>query len=265
MRVTLHGQDWERFLAPYEQAVEELKVKFRAMRAELKHNEEYSPIEFVTGRVKKVSSILEKAKRLHLSTEQLEEVPDIAGLRVMVQFVDDIDRVVQLIRQRDGKDLRIVEEKDYISHQKESGYQSYHFVLLYPVQTASGQKDLLVEVQIRTLAMNFWATIEHSLNYKYKEGIPEALRERLRRAADAAYQLDNEMSEIREEIQDAQRLFASKSDLVNRILSDIERLYLIGAVSEALELQQRVMNAAGSHEMLIEVSEQVQEALSRMN
>ena len=131
---------------------------------------------------------------------------DIAGLRIMCQFTDDIYEVVRLIRLR--KDMRVVQERDYITNQKESGYRSYHLIIEYPVQLVTGEKKIFAEIQIRTLAMNFWATIEHSLNYKYQGEFPQEINERLRKASEAASLLDEEMSEIREEIQEAQHLFS---------------------------------------------------------
>ncbi len=163
-------RDWEEFLAPYEQAVSELKVKLRGIRKQYREQNKHVPIEFVTGRVKPVDSILTKSKLRGIALDRLEEeMSDIAGLRIMCQFVEDIHQVVELI---------------------------------------DGEKIILAEIQIRTLAMNFWATIEHSLNYKYQGEFPAEISERLRRSAEAAYQLDEEMSNIREEIQEAQRLFS---------------------------------------------------------
>lgn len=202
---------WELFLAPYKQAVDELKVKLKGMRGQFDQQGSHSPIEFVTGRVKPIVSILDKAQRKKISLDKLEtEMQDIAGLRMMCQFVDDIPVVVNLLRNR--KDFEIVEERDYISHKKESGYRSYHVVISYPVQTIHGEKKVLAEIQIRTLAMNFWATIEHSLNYKYSGRIPEEIKQRLQRAAEAAYRLDEEMSQIRGEIQDALVIFSRKKE-----------------------------------------------------
>lgn len=232
----MDGRDWGKFLYPYEQAVEELKVKFKSLRDELRENEEYSPVEFVTGRVKKVSSILEKSKRLDVSLDHLEEgIEDIAGIRIMCQFVEDIERVAEIIRKRG--DMEIVYEKDYIRHQKESGYRSYHMIIRYPVQTALGMKMVLAEIQIRTLAMNFWATIEHSLNYKYKESLPEDVRQRLKKAAEAAFILDKEMSSIRDEIIDSQKFFEDKSNLVRKVLNGIQELYFYRRVREAASYQ----------------------------
>lgn len=200
-------KNWDQFLAPYEQAVNELKVKLRGIRKQFRENGQQTPIEFVTGRVKPVDSILEKSVRRNIDIEHLDtEMQDIAGLRIMCQFEEDIYEVAELIRQR--HDLRVIQERDYIKNQKSSGYRSYHLIIEYPVQLISGEKTLLAEIQIRTLAMNFWATIEHSLNYKYQGEFPSEINDRLKRAAEAATWLDKEMSQIREEIQEAQHLFS---------------------------------------------------------
>lgn len=234
----MDGRDWKKFLLPYEQTVEELKVKFKTLRSELKSRDEYSPIEFVTGRVKKISSILEKAKRLNVPMEQLETgIEDIAGIRIMCQFVEDIEKLAELIRERE--DMTLLYEKDYVRNKKPSGYRSYHMIVEYPVQTALGMKRVLAEVQIRTLAMNFWATIEHSLNYKYRESLPEDVIKRLSKAAEAAYQLDEEMSSIREEIVESQQLFEDKSNMVSRVLNGIQELYFYRRVREAAQFQLR--------------------------
>lgn len=200
-------EDWKHFLLPYQQAVDELKIKFRGMRKQFQDLNQHAPIEFVTGRVKPVDSIKEKMIRRHVEEDRLEQdLQDIAGLRIMCQFVEDIYQVVDLLRKR--TDMTILEERDYITNAKSSGYRSYHIVIEYPVYLVTGEKKLLVEIQVRTLAMNFWATIEHSLNYKYQDDFPEDLSERLQRAGEAAFKLDTEMSEIREEIQEAQNLFS---------------------------------------------------------
>ncbi|WP_313891499.1 GTP pyrophosphokinase family protein [Psychrobacillus sp.] len=206
---------WERFLEPYKQAVSELKIKLKGMRSQFEIENTNSPIEFVTGRVKPLASIydksLEKGIIFEPSSTLAKEIPDIAGLRMMCQFVDDIETVVGILRAR--KDIRIVEERDYISHKKQSGYRSYHMIIEYPVQTIHGEVFILAEIQIRTLAMNFWASIEHSLNYKYKGIFPEEIKKRLQYAAEAAFRLDEEMSLIRGEIQEAQKYFSENKEL----------------------------------------------------
>lgn len=208
---------WEIFLSPYKQAVDELKIKLKGMRTQFGIVNTNSPIEFVTGRVKPLASIydktLEKGIIFEPSDVLANELGDIAGLRIMCQFVDDIATVAELIRQRD--DMRVVEERDYITHSKPSGYRSHHMIVEYPVETIQGKITVLVEIQIRTLAMNFWASIEHSLNYKYKGLFPEEIKNRLQSAAEAAFRLDEEMSSIRSEIQDAQQYFIEFKEASN--------------------------------------------------
>lgn len=200
-------ENWDLFLAPYNQAVSELKLKFRAIRKEYQSRNEHTPIEFVTGRVKTVDSIKEKMNRRYIASDLIEQdMQDIAGIRVMCQFVEDIYQVADLIRNR--TDMTVVEERDYVTNHKPSGYRSYHIVIQYPIDMTDGPKNILAEIQVRTLAMNFWATIEHSLNYKYQGEFPQEISQRLKRAAEAASMLDREMSEIREEIQEAQQYFA---------------------------------------------------------
>lgn len=200
---------WDLFLSPYHQAIDELKVKLKGIRKQFINEGKSSPIEFVTGRVKPVPSIIEKANTRGIAFDKLsEEMYDIAGLRLMCQFVDDIDVVVNMLKAR--RDFEVVEERDYIKDTKESGYRSYHVIIKYPIETLSGQKFILAEIQIRTLAMNFWATIEHTLRYKYSGDYPLEIRTRLERAAEAAFLLDEEMSEIREEIQEAQKYYTEQ-------------------------------------------------------
>lgn len=199
-------KDWDLFLWPYQQAVSELKVKFRSLRQNFLNKGEHSPIEFVVGRVKTVDSIKEKMTRRVIAPDVIEnDMQDIAGIRIMCQFVDDIYRVVDLIHQR--QDMQVIEERDYIQNAKPSGYRSYHMVIEYSVFLPDGPKKIIAEIQIRTLAMNFWATVEHTLNYKYQGKYPEDISKRLKSTAEAAYKLDEEMSSIKDEVQEAQRIF----------------------------------------------------------
>ncbi len=217
---------WEIFLSPYKQAVDELKIKLKGMRSQFGIVNANSPIEFVTGRVKPLASIydktLEKGLAFEPSKQLGDELGDIAGVRIMCQFVDDISTVTELIRQR--KDMRVVEERDYITHSKPSGYRSHHMIVEYPVETIQGKMVVLAEIQIRTLAMNFWASIEHSLNYKYKGMFPEEIKNRLQSAAEAAFRLDEEMTSIRSEIQEAQAYFSEYKEASNpNLLTEKER------------------------------------------
>lgn len=227
---------WREILDPYYLAVDELLVKFNHMIKECRESGEYSPIEQVTGRVKKISSILEKAQKKKINLEDVEErMDDIAGIRIICQFVEDIDRVVEIIQNRG--DMEVVNIKDYVEHRKDSGYRSLHMNIFYHVETMHGKKRVQVEIQIRTLAMNFWATIEHSLQYKYKGNMPTHVSDRLKNAAEAILTLDEEMSTIRDEVMDAQNAFNIKAGIVADILNNIQNLYKIANKREVVKIQ----------------------------
>lgn len=229
-------QLWREILDPYQLAVDELLVKFNHIINAYRNAGDYSPIELVSGRVKKISSILEKAQKKNINLDEIEEkMDDIAGIRIICQFVEDIDKVVEIIRKR--QDMQIKFEKDYIANRKESGYRSYHLIIYYQVETLHGAKTIQAEIQIRTLAMNFWATIEHSLQYKYKKNMPEHIRARLSKAAEAVLSLDEEMSTIRGEIMDAQNFFSVKASVVSDILTNIQNLYKVANKREVIKIQ----------------------------
>ena len=229
-------QLWRSILCPYELAVRELIVKFEHIISEHRENDLYSPIEKVSGRVKSVSSILEKMQRKHIPMERMEEeVEDIAGIRIICQFEEDIETVASLIQNR--SDMTIKSEKNYLKHVKQSGYRSLHLIIYYTVETLNGPRKLQAEIQIRTMAMDFWATIEHSLQYKYKGDMPPHVAERLTNAADAIILLDQEMSSVRDEIMDAQNSSQMQSNLVKDILNNIENLYRVSSEREITKIQ----------------------------
>lgn len=229
-------QLWREILDPYQLAVDELVVKFNHMIQEHRNFGLYSPIEQVNGRVKSISSILDKLQKKQININQLEEkIEDIAGVRIICQFTEDIEKVVELIRNR--SDMEIKSVKDYVKNAKDSGYRSYHMIVYYDVNTIHGVKKLQVEIQIRTLAMNFWATVEHSLQYKYKYNIPDHIKQKLTNAADAIILLDKEMSTVRDEIMDAQNSFQMKASVVADILTNIQNLYRVANKREVVKIQ----------------------------
>ena len=243
-------QLWREILEPYRLAVDELVVKFMHIKQQYQYSHMYSPIESVTGRVKRISSILDKAQRKGIEFDEIEsKIEDIAGIRIICQFVEDIDTVVDIIRKRE--DLEVKREKDYITHSKPSGYRSYHIIAYYTVHTINGPKRLEVEIQITTLAMNFWSTIEHSLQYKYKENMPDDLRERLLRAADAVDALDNEMASVRDEIMDAQNSNKQKANIVSDILNNIENLYYVANEREVTKIQDEFFKIYKENDMAL--------------
>ena len=152
-----------------------------------------------------------------------------------------------MVRKR--KDMTVIEERDYITNTKPSGYRSYHMIIRYPLFTALGEKTVPAEIQIRTNAMNFWATAEHSLRYKYSGNIPQDLQDRLKNCAEAAFHLDQEMATIREEITNAQRLNEIKNNLVANILENIQNLYFVAKLDDMNEINKEFIRLWNGDDM----------------
>lgn len=187
--------DWARFLQPYELAVEGFILKFEGIKKQYHLKGVYCPIEIVSGRVKSIESILDKAKRMAVPFEYIDEkLYDIGGVRITCKYIDDVYIICDLIQTR--KDIKVIEIRDYIKNMKPSGYRSLHILAEYNVETIEGQVPVQLEFQIRTHAMHFWASIEHSLKYKYQKQIPQGLKDRLYQAAVAGSKLDDEMTSL---------------------------------------------------------------------
>lgn len=272
-------QNWQTLLIPYQQAVDELLLKINHLRQQSMQLGENSPIETVTGRVKSISSILEKINKYDYDISEVEDkIRDIAGIRIICQFIEDIYEVSNMFFDRDGKDLKVVQIKNYLrgedhsffqsgqGHPKESGYQSYHMIISYPVISSLGYREVFVEIQIRTLAMNFWSVIEHSLNYKYKGRVPRVIRERLTNTAGTVNRLDNEMAVIRDEILSAQKLFKMKSGTVNDILDNILNLRKLKqeTLADAYEQEFQVISAKEDLIQLILLKKELESEVGRI-
>ncbi|MFP4066554.1 MAG: GTP pyrophosphokinase family protein [Spirochaetaceae bacterium] len=187
----------------YRFALQEISTRIDILRQEFESMHEYSPIEHVSERVKSLDSILRKSQRRALppTIEAIREsVRDIAGIRVSCSFMNDIYRVAGMLVQQ--TDLEVVEYKDYIEHPKQSGYRSLHLTVLVPVHLSDRVERVYVEVQLRTVAMDFWASLEHKIYYKYDHEVPEHLLEELRSAAEDVDRLDRRMERIHGQIQE---------------------------------------------------------------
>ena len=190
---------WDKFLQRYELAVEGFILKMEGIKKQHYLNGISCPIEIISGRIKTPDSILDKAKRMNVPFEYIDEkIHDIGGIRITCKYLNDVYKVRDLLVQRN--DFELIEERDYIKKPKPSGYRSLHLIVLYHVETINGQIPVLLEFQIRTHAMHFWASIEHSLKYKFKKQVPHSLKERLITASFAARTLDMEMSAIHDEL-----------------------------------------------------------------
>lgn len=241
-------QQWRILLDPYDLAVRELIAKFEHLRYEFKSRGVYCPIEQVSGRVKSVSSILDKIHKKKIEMSEIEDrLEDLAGIRIICQFVEDIPKVVNLIRAR--SDMQVRYEKDYIDHMKQSGYRSYHLIIGYEVQTLDGPKPIQAEIQIRTMGMNFWCTIEHSLQYKYKQNMPMHIQEKLLKSAEAIVIVDKEMSSVREEIMDAQISMQMQANLISEILLAIQNLYKLANKRDLAKIQKEFYEVYQSNDI----------------
>lgn len=191
----------KRLLLIYEWGHRTLLTKLAIVHEDFENFHEDNPIDYIRGRIKAPESIAEKLHRLgfDITAENAKEhILDIAGVRIICPFAKDIYHLVDLMRSM--PDLKIREERDYVIKPKESGYRSYHLIVEIPV-FHSGQTDhIVIEIQIRTEAMNFWATLEHEARYKYQGDIPEHLSDELVVCANQIAELDNRMFLIHENI-----------------------------------------------------------------
>ena len=193
--------DFARLMMEYNAGINEVMTKIGILQEEFVHLHRYNPIEHVSSRVKKPDSLIKKvvSKGIGLSTESIRaSITDIAGVRVTCSFIADTYRVLDALTKQD--DVKVLEIKDYIEDPKPSGYKSLHAIIEVPVFLSTGPVPVVVEVQIRTIAMDFWASLEHKIFYKYDREVPDRLIADLRDAAKVAEQLDLRMQELHREI-----------------------------------------------------------------
>ena len=177
--------------------MQEVETKLAILREEFLHTHEYNPIEHVSSRVKSVDSLVDKLERRGIGNEFdeiREKVQDIAGVRVTCSFIRDVYRLFDLLTRQD--DITILEVEDYIEAPKPNGYKSLHVIISIPVFLSSGRVDVPVEVQFRTIAMDFWASLEHKIYYKYARQVPDTLTRELKHAAETASELDARMERL---------------------------------------------------------------------
>ena len=194
--------EMSRFMLKYRFAIKEMETKIDILKEEFHSLHDYSPIEHTKSRLKSPESILNKALRkgCHMSLESIQQhIMDIAGLRITCSFISDIYRVSEMLQKQD--DLTILAVKDYIANPKPNGYQSLHLLLEVPIFLSDSVEKIKVEVQIRTIAMDFWASLEHKIFYKYNKSVPEQLLKELKEAAISASELDKQMERLMREVE----------------------------------------------------------------
>jgi putative GTP pyrophosphokinase len=193
--------DFTRFLMRYKFAVDEVTTKMNILREEFRELHDYNPIEHLNARLKPPESIVAKALRRGAAPtfEDLQRhVQDIAGVRVVCSFVSDVRTIFELFTSQD--DVTVVDIDDYITHPKPNGYRSLHATVQVPVFLSTGCEQVHVEMQFRTVAMDFWASLEHKIFYKYDREVPAGLVDELRAAADTATKLDERMQRLHREV-----------------------------------------------------------------
>lgn len=194
-------QQMSSFLMEYKFALDEVETKISILREEFELAHEYSPIEHVKSRLKTLESLVAKVDRVGCPRDLgaiREQIRDIAGIRVSCVFVEDTYRFARMLTQQ--QDLTVLETKDYIANPKPNGYRSLHLIIELPVFLSDRTVHVPVEVQIRTIAMDFWASVEHQIYYKYGTHVPEHLHDKLTEVASTAADLDAQMGLLREEI-----------------------------------------------------------------
>ena len=196
--------EFTRFTMPYRFALDEVTTKLKILREEFNEFHDHNPIEHVLSRLKSPASIIAKARRIGcaMEFEEIERhVRDIAGVRVVCSFVADVYTMFELLTSH--PDIAVLDVDDYIARPKPNGYRSLHATLKVPVLQSSGIRDVFVELQFRTVAMDSWASIEHKLFYKYDGLVPETLADELRLASEEARTLDERMERLRQEVEQA--------------------------------------------------------------
>lgn len=195
------GSRFEEVLMMYGCAVREVRTKLEVLNDELSVRYNRNPIEFIKTRIKKPLSIVNKMKKrgLEISIDSMmENLNDVAGVRVICCFIDDIYDVARWLASQD--DIRLLQVKDYIKNPKPNGYRSLHLIVEIPVFFSKGKQLMRVEVQIRTIAMDFWASLDHQLRYKKDVPDSEKIMEELKECADVIAETDSRMQKIREKI-----------------------------------------------------------------
>ena len=212
---------WETIILLYNSALKEMGTKLEILNDEFQHVHQYNPIEHIKSRIKTPESIVKKLRRRGQEStieNMVKYVNDIAGVRIICSFNSDIYRVANILANQN--DINVLSIKDYIKNPKESGYKSYHMIVTVPIFLSDGVVDTKVEIQIRTVAMDFWASLEHKINYKYEGDAPEHIKRELFECAEMISDLDAKMMSLNEEI----RGVAEKQDPKLREAQDREGL-----------------------------------------
>lgn len=192
---------WKEVTLIYTAALRQIETKIDILNDEFQHVHQYNPIEHIKSRIKTSESIVKKLKKHGYEStidNMIRYVNDIAGIRIICSFTTDIYRIAEMLERQN--DIRILSVKDYIRNPKASGYKSYHMIVSIPIYLSEKRVDAKVEIQIRTVAMDFWASLEHKINYKFDVNVPEHIKTELHACARMVSELDAKMLSLNEEV-----------------------------------------------------------------
>ena len=196
--------NWETMIFLYNSALKEVGTKLEILNDEFVYVHKYNPIEYIKSRIKTPESIVKKLKRNGLEStidNMIHRINDIAGIRIVCSFTSDIYRIAEMIGKQN--DLTVIYVKDYIKNPKDSGYKSYHMLVSVPIFLSDRVVDIKVEIQIRTIAMDFWASLEHKIYYKFEGNAPDYISQELIECADIVSDLDAKMLQLNKVIMEA--------------------------------------------------------------
>lgn len=192
---------WKSVMFLYDSALKEINTKIEILNNEFVHIYNYNPFEHIKSRLKTPDSIVKKLKRYGYEVtidNMVEKLNDIAGIRIICSFTSDIYQIAEMIRKQ--SDVTVLNVKDYIKYPKPNGYKSYHMVVTIPIYLTDGPVETKVEIQIRTIAMDFWASLEHKIYYKFEGNAPAYLQHELKACADVVNMLDGKMFSLNQAI-----------------------------------------------------------------
>ena len=195
-------KELEGLILKYTAALKTLETQISILLQDYEHRNNYNPVEHIKSRIKSYDSATKKliSRGYELTTKNIEEhVHDMVGLRIVCSFLSDVYEIVKIIE--DSDQITIRDKKDYISNPKDTGYYSYHLLVYVPVYLIDGVTLVEAEIQIRTVAMDFWASLDHKITYKFKGEIPEEIKEGMHKCAEDIHALDQKMLKLNNEMQ----------------------------------------------------------------
>lgn len=212
--------EYKRLTLMYTAALTQLEAKMETINEEFKTLHKYNPIEHISSRIKSKESIYKKLNKKGLAPTYenlVKTINDVAGLRIICSFIPDIYKIVEMLENM--QDINVLKKKDYVTTPKESGYSSYHLIVSVPVNLSVGTIDVKVEIQIRTMAMDFWASLEHKINYKYDKNVPKSVKKELRDCAKMTQKLDKRMSNL------GKSLMEDEKQIIKEITAEYSTTY----------------------------------------